>query len=211
MGSSTVLDLLGSAIIFGVLMLTVGRVQVNLNSTMYYNTYMYMTQNYALELSKMIEFDFAKIGYRVPTGAAQIDTADTNKITFRYRFPRTSDTIRLVRYRVGEADASSENPRDFILYRTEHLYRTGNLNQTIGTTSLTNRLGLTEFRLAYYDSTYRQLTTPLTTQQRIDSIYAIRVYYRVESLSPIIMPDGSQYISVIWEKLIHPRNLSAIR
>ncbi len=199
MGSSTVLDLLGSAIIFGVLMLTVGRVQVNLNSTMYYNTYMYMTQNYALELSKMIEFDFTKMGYRVPAGTAQIDEADTNKITFRYQFPRTNGTVRLVRYQVGEADESSENPRDFILYRTE------------GTSTVAHKLGLTEFRLTYYDSTYRQLTTPLTTQQRIDSIYAIRVYYRVESLSPIIMPDGSQYISVIWEKLIHPRNLSAIR
>lgn len=199
MGSSTVLDLLGSAVIFGVLMLTVGRVQVNLNSTMYYNTYTYMTQNYALELSKMIEFDFTKIGYRVPSGTAVIDTADTNKIRFRYRYPRTGGSVRVIRYQFGEADASSENPDDRILYRTED-----------GAT-VAHKIGLTEFRLTYYDSTYRKLTTPITTQQRIDSIYAIGVYYRVESFSPIIMPDGAQYISVIWEKLIHPRNLSVIR
>lgn len=199
MGSSTVLDLLGSAVIFGVLMLTVGRVQVNLNSTMYYNTYTYMTQNYALEMSKMVEFDFTKMGYLVPPGTAPIDTADTNRIIFRYRYPRTGGTVRLVRYQLGEADGSSENPDDRVLYRTEN-------NSTVA-----HKIGITEFRLTYYDSTYRQLATPITTPARLDSIYAIRVYYRVESFSPIIMPDGSQYISVIWEKLIHPRNLSAIR
>jgi hypothetical protein len=198
MGSSTMMDFIGSAIIFGVLIFTVGRVQVNLNSTMYYNTYTYMTQNFALEMSKMIEFDFNKMGYQVTGATAKVDTADTNKIRFKYYFPRTGGSLRTIRYALGEADTTTRNPRDYVLYRTEN-----------GVT-VNHRIGLTEFRLAYYDSLHRRLATPITGT-RTDSIYAIGVYYRVESFEPIIMPDVTQYISVIWEKLIYPRNLKAIR
>jgi hypothetical protein len=199
MGSSTVLDLLGSAAVFGILLLTVGRVQVNLNSTLYYNTYTYMTQNYALELSKIIEHDFTKIGYRIPAGTAAIDTADTNRIQFSYRYPRVDGSHRTVRYRLGPSDATSQNPRDSILYRTENS----------ATTAFT--IGLTEFRLTYLDSLYRTMSTPITTLARADSIYAIRVYYKVQSFEPVVVTGEPQYISVIWDKLIYPRNISAIR
>ena len=99
MGTSAMLDLVGSMLMFAVLIFTVGRVQVNLNSTMYHNTIMYSTQNYTLALSKQIEFDLHKIGYRVPNGTMKVEHADTTKITFRYVVrDDASQTLRTITY-----------------------------------------------------------------------------------------------------------------
>ncbi len=200
MGSSAMMDFVGSMMVFAMLILTINRVQVNLNSTMYYNTYNYMTQNYALQLSKTIEFDFHKAGYRGsgnPVITAKVDTAEANRIRLKY-YLLNSSTLRTITYRLGARDATSENPRDSILYRTEN-----------GTT-IPYAIGVTEFRLKYFKSNLTELTAPVTGAN-LDSIHAIQVYFRVESLAPIILPDATQYISVFWEKLIYPRNLGNLR
>ncbi|MGH2567070.1 MAG: hypothetical protein ACRDGA_01940 [Bacteroidota bacterium] len=202
MGSSTMLDFISSMIIFAVLMLTVGRVQVNLNSTLYYNTINYMTQNYALELSKIVEFDFHKMGYGVTGATAKIDTADTNRITFKYHL-QNSATERQITYRLDAGDADSENPRDSVLYRIEKI-------GAASAVSVPYRMGVTAFRLRYYKSNFTELSTPVDATYR-DSIHSIQVHFRVESPEPIIMPDVTQYISIFWEKLIYPRNISSIR
>ena len=77
---SSMLDMVGSAIIFGVLILTVARVQGNLNSTMYQNTFNLNTQTEAVLLARQIEYDLTKAGYRV-TGA-KILIADSTRIAF---------------------------------------------------------------------------------------------------------------------------------
>lgn len=196
MGSSAMMDFVGSMMVFAMLILTINRVQINLNSTMYYNTYNYMTQNYALQLSKTIEFDFHKAGYRV-AGPNKVDTAGANRIRLYY-YLLNSSTLRTITYWLGARDATSENPRDSILYRTEN-----------GVT-VPYAIGVTEFRLKYFKGNNTELTAPVTGTNR-DSIRAIQVYFRVESLAPIIMPDATQYISVFWEKLIYPRNLGNLR
>jgi hypothetical protein len=185
------MDIMASTIIFGILMFTIGRVQVNLNSTMYYNTYNYMTQNYALELSKTIEFDFHKMGFGV--SGTKLDTAEADKIRFNY-YILNDPTMRTVSYEYGAEDSTSENPRDHILYRTEN-----------GVT-VEHAIGVTEFSLTYLDSTFNVIATPITGAAR-DSVHAIQVHFRVESHAPIILPDVTQYISVFWEKLIYPRNM----
>jgi hypothetical protein len=190
------LDFLGSTIVFGVLLLTVGRVQVNLNSTLYYNTYNYMTQNYAIEFSKNIEFEFNKIGYHV-TGT-KIDTADVDKIRFSYK-ERNSTTLVTVTYWKGVADATSRNPHDFLMLKKTN---SGAVQQQCP--------GLTEFRLTYLNASFQTMSTPITGS-RTDSIHAIRVNFRVESFEPIIMADRTDYISIYWEKLIYPRNLGNLQ
>ncbi|MCI0706928.1 MAG: hypothetical protein L0Y80_05505 [Ignavibacteriae bacterium] len=195
MGSSAMMDFLASTIIFGVLMFTIGRVQVNLNSTMYYNTYNYMTQNFALELSKTVEHDFHKIGFNVSN--PKIDTAEIDKIRFKY-YILNDATMRTVSYELGALDTTSENPDDRILYRTEN-----------GAT-VAHAIGVTEFDIRYYNKSLTEMTAPITGSNR-DSIHAVQVRFRVESHAPIILPDATQYISVFWEKLIYPRNLGNLQ
>ncbi len=203
MGTSAMLDLVGSMLMFAVLIFTVGRVQVNLNSTMYHNTIMYGTQNYTLALSKQIEFDFHKIGFRVPNGTIKVEYADTTRITFRYVIrDDPAQTLRTITYALdpdttGPASLT-QNPNDIAFLRTEN-----------GTT-ITQNIGLTEFDLRYYDADMNLIPTPITGSWR-DSIRAINVSCRIESLEPVIMPDATRYISVIWEKLIYPRNLGNLR
>jgi hypothetical protein len=195
MGTSAMLDFVGSSIIFAVLILTVARVQVNLNSTMYHNTINYATQDYTLSLSKQIEFDFHKIGYRVDS--AKVSTATGSEITFRYYIRNdTANTLRVITYKVDETevDTLSSNPRAFPLRRIEN-----------GDT-IVQHLGLTQFLIRYYDPNLVELTPPVTGSY-LDSIRAIKVFFRLESLEPVIMPDATRFISVIWEKLMYPRNM----
>jgi hypothetical protein len=204
MGSSAMLDLVGSMLMFAVLIFTVGRVQVNLNSTMYHNTIMYGTQSHTLALSKQIEFDFHKIGFRVPNGTMKVEHADTNTITFRYVIrDDPAQTLRTITYRLDPDTTTgparlTQNPNDIAFLRTEN-----------GTT-ITQNIGLTQFNLRYYDADMNLIPTPITGTWR-DSIRAINVFCRIESLEPVIMPDATRYISVIWEKLIYPRNLGNLR
>ena len=195
MGTSTMLDFLGSTIVFGVLLLTVGRVQVNLNSTLYYNTYNYMTQNYALEFCKTVEWEFNKIGWHV--SGSKIDTADVNKIRFNFHYLNQAGTEQsaTVTYWKGGLDATSRNPRDFVMWKKMN----AGANQQ-------QCPGLTDFRLAFLNNDLKAMTTPITGS-RTDSIHAILVSFRVESFEPIIMADRTDYISIYWEKLIYPRNL----
>lgn len=199
MGSSAMLDFLGSTIVFGVLLLTVGRVQVNLNSTLYYNTYNYMTQNYALEFAKTLEWEFDKIGWHV--AGSKIDTADVSRIRFNFHYldQAGAEQPATVTYWKGGLDSTSKNPRDFQMMKKMNA---GAVQQQCP--------GLTEFRLSYLDADLKPMSTPITGT-RTDSIHAILVNFRTESFEPIIRPDRTDYISVYWEKLIYPRNLGNLR
>ncbi len=79
---SSLIDLVTSAVIFGVLTLTIARVQSNINATVYENQFSYVTQTNSVELARQIEWDFAKIGHHVMTGS-KILSADSTEIQFR--------------------------------------------------------------------------------------------------------------------------------
>ena len=54
-----------SAIIFGLLSLTVTRIQINMNASLAQNTLTVITQRNGVDLARQIEHDITKIGYRV--------------------------------------------------------------------------------------------------------------------------------------------------
>ncbi|MCI0563321.1 MAG: hypothetical protein MN733_33005 [Nitrososphaera sp.] len=193
MGSSSRMDIVASAILFGVILTTVGRVQANMNSTMYYNTNNYVTQNFVLALSKQIEFDFTKMGYGIDS--AKIGLAERNAIRFSYRL-RGEQTRRTIGYSVDVAKRASEtiNPRDLTMVRTEN----GSVVE--------QNIGITEFTLTYYNAAMEEISTPVNGA-RLDSIRAVRVSFRIESFEPIILPEGEQYVSMPWQKLLYPKNL----
>lgn len=191
---STMLDMVGSAIIFGVLLLTVARMQGNVNSTMYQNTFNLNTQTAAVNLARQIEHDFTKMGYRV-TGP-KITSADTNAVTFNGAL-LYGGTVQTVTYSVGAADTASINPRDYYLQRQA---AAGLIKQ---------RFGLISFNLSYFDTSGNKMNTPVSGAAAFAAIRSINVKFRLESWEPIrtLNDTTPYYYAVSWEKLIYPRNL----
>lgn len=193
------LDIVGSAIIFGVLLLTVARVQENLNTTMYQNTYNLITQTTAINIARQMEYDFTKIGYRV-TGQ-RISRADTTAIAFNGAMTY-GGVVDSIAYTLGEDDATSTNPRDYVLNRYSRL----------SGITIPQRIGLSVFYLTYFDTTNAEITQPITTVAQLNAIRSINVRMRFESRDPLpqVGADTSVYFAVNWEKLIYARNLGGL-
>lgn len=196
---ASMLDMVGSAIIFGVLILTVARIQENLNSTMYQNTFNTQTQQLAINVARQIEYDFTKVGYRVGTTNQKIFYADSTKIAFKGSLTY-SGAVDSIIYELGELDTTSQNPRDYRLLRTTN---SGTISQ---------RIGLVDFRLTYFDTTNTAMATPISGLAAFNAIRSVNVRLRFESLEPVqqAFTDSSTYFGVNWEKLIYARNLGGL-
>ena len=191
-----ILDYITAAIIFGVLALNVARIQLNLNATLYKNTFTTIAQSNAVQLAEQIEHEFLKIGHHV--SGQKILTADSSRIQFKADV-LNDNNIATIEYWAGttEQASSTTNPYDFPLFR---MYNSIIAEQNYGTTN---------FSLSYYDSTNTLIPTPITGSN-LDRIKSIRVKFTIQSHSPVISLTDTTYASVNWEKLIFPRNLSKI-
>ncbi len=191
---SSMIDMVGAAILFGVLILAVGRVQVNLNQTMAQNTFNLNTQSEAVYVARLIEYEVSKAGYGV-TGS-KISVADTQSIAFKGAMTY-GGTIDSIAYYIGAPDTTTMNPNDFRFVR--YAKSSGAVSQ---------RLVMTQFAISYFDSLNVKMTTPVTGTN-LNAIRGINIKFRVESAEPVtdVARDLSNYNAVTWEKLIYPRNL----
>lgn len=191
---SSMIDMVGAAILFGVLILSVARVQGNLNTTLAQNTFNITTQTTAMGLARTIEYEISKAGYNV-TGL-RVTYADSTKITFRggMAYGAAPDSIT---YEIGGQDSTTMNPNDYRFIRTVH-----------SSTPISQRLGMTEFKITYYDTSGVKMATPVTGTNRL-AIRGINIRFRVESAEPVTDASTglSNYNAVTWEKLTFPRNL----
>ena len=197
---SAMMDYVFSTLIFGVLVFTVARVQLNVNSTMYQNTQTIITQQNAVELARQFEFDFLKIGHKI--SGQKVFYADTNRVDFKTCL-LNDNTVYTISYTTGTKAQSSwsRNPNDFPVIRSS----TDAVN---GTFTQPRQYGIVEFSLSYYDSVNAKLATPMTTANAVLPIRAIKVKFRFESFEPVITPTDTIWAGVTWEKLLFPRNLN---
>jgi len=191
---SSIIDMITAAVIFGVLTLTVARVQSNINVSSYQNQYNVIVQTNAVELARQIEFDFTKIGHRV-TGQ-KVLLADSTEIRFVANLDNTTLT-NSVRYDVGDSTQcpATSNTRDFPLYRIQD-----------GKTVKQN-WGLTSFRISYYDDSNVKIPTPITSASELARIHSIRVAFQLQSPEPTVSQQDTTWAAASWEKIIVPRNL----
>jgi hypothetical protein len=192
---SSMLDIVGSVVLFGILLVTIGRVQVNLNSTVYENAFSNQVQTNTVEFARQIEFDFTKIGYGVSTGN-KLSYADTATIAFRSDLKNTG-IVDSIRYWTGDPTqaASTMNPLDFPIFRRDS---DGILTQVWGTT---------RFHLQYYDSLHTRISVPITHPDSLRKVRSIEVTFSIEGREPGSAVD-TIYYAVAWQKLIYPRNLN---
>ncbi len=191
MGTTTLMDILGSTIILAVIILAVVGVNANVSDWTFGSTSTLNAQLNVVEVASLIEWDFLKIGYGVD-GGPKIGVADSTRLTFFADLDRNG-TIDKIRYYTSEPeDRVGLNPNTIILYRLLDDQPEAGAN-----------LGVTMFRLAYFDSAGTPLATPVDSTHWIKSI---QVGFMVESIIPTVAGD-STFSGAYWEKCIYPRNL----
>jgi hypothetical protein len=211
MGFASLIDLLGSMVIGGLLFI----ILLRLNEAATRNTYNYngelQVQQNLVSIIQTIEYDFRKIGYCadpdkiVPTNA--ILFADTSSITFQTDFPTSSSSlgdgnVDILQYYLGPTSelTSTPNRYDRKLYRVEN-----------GSQPKSANLGITEFRIIYFNTIGDTIPCPVANPGEIQTM---QINVKVENTAAYtnIYADTShqsQYTSAFWRQIrLAARNLT---
>jgi hypothetical protein len=210
MGFASLIDLLGSMIVGGLLFI----ILLRLNETATQNTFNYngelQVQQNLVSVVQTIEYDFRKIGYCAdpdkinPTQA--ILFADTSSITFQTDFPTSSSNlgdgnVDILQYYLGPTSelANTPNRYDRKLYRVEN-----------GSNPKSSNLGITEFRIFYFNTVGDTLSCPVANPGEIQTM---QINLKVENTAAYhnIYADTAhqyQYTSAFWRQIrLAARNL----
>lgn len=196
MGFSTIIDILGSTIVGGVLLLILFRVQDAATK----NTYNYgdelIVQQNLTEVVQLLEYDFRKIGYckdwkKIPDPTKSILEATANSIKF-ITDNNNDGIVDTIKYYLGNETelSSTPNPRDKMLYRVSN-----------HDTPKSANLGVTKFQLNYYNALNNKLTFPIAN---MSDIYTLEIDINIES----VQAYNNEYASVFWRQVrLAARNL----
>ncbi len=196
MGFSTLIDILGSTIVGGMLLM----ILLRLNEAATQNTYNYgadlIVQQSLVEVVQLLEYDFKKVGYcrdwtKIPDPTQAILLADSTRIKFLTDTDNDSN-VDTMYYYVGLPDSLSgtPNPRDRMLYRVVNHDTPGSAN-----------LGITQFRLSYFNAVSQQLSFPITN---LSQIQTVQLSITVESSYAY----ANDYSKVFWRQIrLAARNL----
>lgn len=169
------LDLIGSALISGLLIITMVRMNAaSLENQAFFSEDLLVQENLR-EIVRIVESDFRKIGYRIAPdsyGTIQTDSifilADSTHMTFRSDINRQGAAVN-VDYQLGGFVTSTPNDSDRYLWRTVG----GNPRQNIAA-------GLTGFKLRYLTKNFIPLKMPVSAAE-IDTIASIELTIELQS------------------------------
>ena len=189
MGYSTIIDIIGSTIIGGLLMLVLLRTNAAAVENTYLNGQDLVVQENLTAVVEILESDFRKIGYckdwtKIPDPSKAILYADSTSIKFLTDINNDGNVDTLYYY-LGPASelSGTPNPRDRLLYRV--------INN--GTPRSAN-LGVTEFKLLYFNSFDDSLSFPIATPGEIASI---QISVRVENTDAY----NNKYVTGFWRQI----------
>lgn len=154
MGFSTLIDIIGSFILGGLLLL----ILLRMNSSSVQNNYELSgettVQTNITSIVSILEYDLRKIGYcndykKIPDPALSIIKADSTKIWFLSdivllpAYPYGDGVVDTIKYYLGPVSelSATPNPNDRYLYRVIN-----------GNTARSSNLGITLFKLTYFDA-----------------------------------------------------------
>jgi hypothetical protein len=213
MGTSSILDIITSAILAGVLLLIALRLNAQANeSTMVYNGSVILQENITT-LVGWIEHDFRQIGYcrnfkKVPVPSKAFRRADASDITFWTDVNSDGNgpdgNLDSVRWYIGSVTDTivngTSNPRDRLIYRVVNNATPKGWN-----------LGVSQFNLTYLDYMHNVLSTPVASP---DQIYEIQIMIKCEA--PYVFQEvykankfaDTSDFQVIWRQIrLASRNL----
>jgi len=156
---------MGSIIIGGILMLITWRLSDAATEKTYNNSGELSLQQNLTTVAQILETDFRKVGFcadynKFPDPGKAIVYGDESRITFLadVDLDTNMDSIRYYLGPVSELSATP-NPRDRLLYRVVN-------NEP----AASSNLGVTQFRLVFFDALGDTLPPPITTPGIISSL-----------------------------------------
>jgi hypothetical protein len=188
---SSLIDVIGSYVIGGMILLMLINVNSSVNNAALENLYSGVMQRNVTSTSELIENDIYKIGYRISGNRFSI--ADSNQINFSADIDNNG-TPDIVYYYCGNKSElnGTSNPNDFVLKRVINGVNPG----TQSTVS--------DFKLSYFDSLGQKLDyASLKTQLGMNKIRSLKVYLKCETQELI----NDHYEAAEWEKTILPKNI----
>jgi hypothetical protein len=181
---TTLLDILGSTLIGGMVLLMVMNFNIFTTQTQVGSTAELQLQRNAKSIAEIINTDFRKIGFKY--NGTSITQADSQKFIF-YSDINNNNNIRLIEYVLGDTSTASHsiNPNDRALFRI------------IGNdTTIVAPDGITNIRLLYRDENG-------TLTHTLQDISYVEIGIWLESAYPV----NNEYLFTYWQMTINPRNI----
>ena len=196
MGTNVILDIMGSIIIGGILLITLFRMSDRATESTYSKTGDLTIQQNIATVVRVLENDFRKIGYcadwtKIPNPAKAIVLADKDKLKFLTDVDRDGNIDTMYCY-IGPASELiyTANPRDRFLYRVINNEKPVKVN-----------LGVTQFGLIYYNVNKDIIPAPVAVP---GEIYTIQISVAVEDVEAY----NQKYSQVFWRQIrLVARNL----
>lgn len=200
---SSMMDIVGAAILFGAILLIVVKLNASFMEANYQNNLRAMTHEQLAGIdtlagaAKILEEDFSKIGANASNAFV---IADSNRITFKGDIDNNG-VVDSVKYSLVNLTIPVDgNPN--LKYR---LLRRQNTE-----TGTQGGVGVSQFKLSYYDSLGRTLATPVGSGS-FSKIRSIKIHVQAQSRSRIKNDVDTTFASAYWERIISPRNLRAVK
>lgn len=182
---SYMLDIVGSFIIAGLLLLAVLSSYSNVNEFALISSMNLTVQENLKEWTQIVRHDFRKIGYHVDDSTSAIQSIDSTSISFLADIDNNG-IVDSVSYFISDPDQvlGTVNPRDRMLYRQ------------VGGQITKGSLGITDFQLRYYDGNGNPTWVPSVVK-------AVEVFIQIESPFPL----DTTYVWSNWRGVISPLNI----
>ncbi|HAB51493.1 MAG: hypothetical protein A2315_16780 [Ignavibacteria bacterium RIFOXYB2_FULL_35_12] len=198
MGFSDIIDLAGSILIGGLIMLILFRMNSSAVENVYNNGGELSLQQNLSVTAKVLENDFRKIGYcadwkKIPDPSKSILLADSTRIKFLTDIAENGlENVDSIYYYLGPTSELTQtpNPRDRFLYRVVNNETPTGIN-----------LGVTQFKLIYFDALGDTINLPIIVPSEV---YTIEINLTVENTAGY----NEQYSSAFWRQIrLVARNL----
>lgn len=196
MGTNTILDVIGSIIIAGILMVSIFRLQNSSTEELYRGTGNLTAQTNLATVVQILESDLRRIGYcadwqKIPIPTEAILYADSSSIRY-LTDDDNNGSIDTMYYNFDFAKdiPQTPNPRDRFLYRIVN-------NET----PVDVNMGITQFRMEFYNALGTKLNFPIADPREI---YSMQIDITIEDVSAY----NENYQTVFWRQIrMAARNL----
>ncbi|MCH8032166.1 MAG: hypothetical protein IH950_00225 [Bacteroidetes bacterium] len=189
MGTSVILDILGSTVIGGILMMNLFQINGNAIENNYTGNGELIAQTNLSTTVQVLEIDFRKIGYcadweQIPIPTQAIISADSSSIKFLTDVD-SDGIVDTMHYYLGPTSEllSTPNPRDRFLYRVVNSEVPAGVN-----------LGVTQFNLTFFDVLGNPISFPIAVP---GEIYTMQIDITVEDVSAY----DEKYSSAFWRQI----------
>uniref|UniRef100_A0A7V2ZLR4 Uncharacterized protein n=1 Tax=Ignavibacterium album TaxID=591197 RepID=A0A7V2ZLR4_9BACT len=192
----SILDIMGSSFIGGIILLMIIKLNLYSTSVSYNSDNELKLQQNAKTIAEIINYDLRKIGYNHSGNPFIIADSTHLKFYADINAPGTAGhgSVDIVEYIVTDSTSSlgTSNPRDICLVRVV------NNSDTIAGPSL----GLVKLRFSYFNG--NGVTTTIT-----DSIKYVKAEFWVEPTEkiPNLVTGTPDSTFTYWEMTINPRNI----